>query len=106
MADQPYQDPQEENNKYALLNFKRDEDDTLRFQEIVFYKMNPDGSFENGTTLEELLRVFVERLADLNKRFPCRENSLAVTKAEESLMWLNKRTSDRVKRGVEGTHQA
>jgi hypothetical protein len=38
----------------------------------------------------------------LNGKFPCRENSIAITKLEEALMWLNKRTADRVKRGVEG----
>ena len=96
----------EEKNKYALLQFKRDEDDTQRFQEITFYKLNPDGSYENGTTLEEMLRVSIERLQDLNSRFSCRENSLAITKLEEALMWLNKRTEDREARGVEGKHEA
>ena len=63
-------------------------------QRVVFYKLNEDGSSEDGTTLEEMLRVSIERLQDLNGRFPCRENSLAITKMEESLMWLNKRTED------------
>src|SRR3990167_4267362 len=64
----------EENNEYALLNFKRDyssPDDTegtQKFQRVVFYKLNPDGSHENGTTLEEMLRVSIERLQDLNGR--------------------------------------
>lgn len=91
-------------NEYALLNFKRDSDDTLRFQKVVFYEMNEDGSFENGTTLEEMLRVSIERLTDLNKRFPCRENALAITKMQEALMWLNERTRERKERGVEGKH--
>lgn len=95
-----------EKNKYVLLEFKRDEDDTQRFQEVTFYKLNPDGSFENGTTLEEMLRVSIERLQDLNGRFFCRENSLAITKMEEALMWLNKRTENRQARGVEGKHLA
>lgn len=96
----------EEKNEYALLQFKREEDDTQKFQEIVFYKMNADGSYENGTTLEEMLRVTIERLQDLNARFSCRENSIAITKMQEALMWLNKRTEDRVARGVEGKHEA
>lgn len=96
-----------ENNKYALLQFKRNpETDTQEFQEVVFYKMNEDGSYENGTTLEEMLRVSIERLKDLNAKFSCRENSIAITKMEEALMWLNKRTADRVSRGVEGQHIA
>ena len=73
-------------NEYALLNFKRD-------------------SEPNGTTLEEILRVLIERLQDLNGRFACRENSIAITKMQEALMWLNARTVDRKKRGVEGKHQ-
>jgi len=99
-----------EKNKYALLDFKRtmsnpnDTEGTQMFQEITFYKMNQDGSFENGTTLEEMLRVTIERLKDLNLRLPCRENSVAITKVEEALMWLNKRTEDRKARGVEGQH--
>lgn len=93
-------------NEYALLQFKRDEDDTQRFQQVTFYEMNEDGSFENGTTLEEMLRVSIERLKDLNTRFACRENSIAITKMEEALMWLNKRTENRKARGVEGKHIA
>ena len=38
-------------------------------------------------------------------RFACRENALALTHIEEGLMWLQKRTNDRMKRGVEGTHK-
>ena len=30
-----------------------------------------------------------------NGRFKCRENAIAITKLEEALLWLNKRTQDR-----------
>lgn len=94
-------------NEYALLNFRSDaEGDTLRFQPVVFYEMNEDGTYENGTTLEEMLGVSIARLQDLNRRFPCRENSLVLTKMQEALMWLNARTADRQARGVEGKHLA
>lgn len=75
-------------------------------QEVSFYKLNNDGTFEHGTTLEEMLRVSIERLQDLNERFSCRENALSITKMQEALMWLNKRTEDRKTRGVEGKHLA
>jgi hypothetical protein len=39
----------------------------------------------------------------LQAKAPCRENAIVITKLEESLMWLNKRTADRQARGVEGT---
>jgi hypothetical protein len=87
--------------KYLLEDFN----EGVPSQEVSFYEMNKDGTKENGTTLEEMLRVSIERLKDLNNRFGCRENSLAITKMEEALMWLNKRTEDRILRGVEGQHK-
>ena len=35
---------------------------------------------------------------------PC-NNAIALTKLEEALMELNRRTAQRIERGVEGTHQ-
>lgn len=74
-------------------------------QSITFMKLNEDGSRTQGTTNEEVIEVLIDRITELNKLFPCRENSLAITKLEEALMWLEKRTADRIKRNVEGTHQ-
>ena len=37
-------------------------------------------------------------------KFKCRENAIAITKLEEVLLWLNKRTRDREALDVEGTH--
>lgn len=88
-------------NSYLLKNLN----DSL-CQEVFFYEKNTDGTEESGTTLEEMLRVSIERLKDLNSRFVCRENSIAITKMEEALMWLNKRTENRIARGVEGQHVA
>jgi len=88
---------------YELKNFAEAEHTSN--QTVVFYEKFDD-HIQDGTTLEEMLRVSIERLKDLNSRFGCRENSLAITKMEESLMWLNKRTEDRVTRGVEGKHVA
>lgn len=59
----------------------------------------------DGTTNEEVLEVLIDRMNYLQSKFPCRENAIVITKLEESLMWLNKRTADRLKRGVEGKHQ-
>ena len=90
-----------ENNIYNLYNFNNAD-----MQKVVFYKLNEDGTSESGTTLEEMLKVSIERLNDLNGRFSCRENSIAITKMQEALMWLNKRTEDRKNRDVEGKHLA
>ena len=68
-----------------------------------------DGSLvtvADGTTNEEVLRVLIDRMKYLNGRMSCRENSIVITKLEESLMWLEKRTADRLARGVEGAEKA
>lgn len=91
-----------EKTTYTLRSFKVEGPN----QEVIFYKMNEDGTSEHGTTLEEILSVSIERLQALNEKFSCRENALAITKMQEALMWLNKRTEDRKNRNVEGKHLA
>lgn len=48
----------------------------------------------DGTTNEEVLAVLIDRLWFLNNKESCRENAIAITKLEEALMWLNKRSFD------------
>lgn len=60
----------------------------------------------DGTTNEEVLEMLIDRMKYLQAKFPCRENAIVITKLEESLMWLNKRTQDRIARKVEGKHLA
>jgi hypothetical protein len=38
-------------------------------------------------------------------QFACRDNAVAITKLEEALLWLRKRTIGRENRGVEGTNK-
>lgn len=60
----------------------------------------------NGITEESLLVIVLDRLRDFNKGdYKCRENALAITNLEQGLMWLHKRTRNRMERGVEGTHE-
>ena len=56
----------------------------------------------NGCQVDELVAVARAIISGLNKNFPCRENSLAITKLDEAMQWLRERTRDREKRGVEG----
>jgi len=59
----------------------------------------------NGCHNEDLIAIVLTRLDGFqNSEFKCRENALAITKLEEALMWLRKRTIGREKRNVEGTH--
>lgn len=58
----------------------------------------------NGITNEALLAIVIDRLQGFQSGdFKCRENAIALTSLEEALMWLQKRTRDRLARGVEGT---
>jgi hypothetical protein len=58
----------------------------------------------NGWQNDEMLEVLISRMNWLNAQFPCRENSITITHLEEALMWQQKRTADRMNRGVEGRH--
>ena len=58
----------------------------------------------NGITNEALLAVLIDRMRGFQGGpFKCRENAIALTHLEEALMWLQKRTRDRMARGVEGS---
>lgn len=60
----------------------------------------------NGISGEALLAIIIDRLRCFQGGgFACRENAVALTHAETALMWLQKRTRDRMARGVEGTMQ-
>ena len=75
---------------------------TLQFIEKEKTLSGEVHTVNDGTTNEEVLKVLIDRVQYLNGKFPCRENAIVITKLEEALMWLNKRTAERVARGVEG----
>jgi hypothetical protein len=56
----------------------------------------------NGCQVNEVIQAAKIIIEGLNLKFPCRENSVAITKLDEALMWLDKRKKDRETRGVEG----
>lgn len=67
--------------------------------------VNPtDG--QNGAFVEDVLETARQRLQFFNStEFRCRENSLAITKIEEALQWLDWRTRQRVAEEVENTYE-
>ena len=98
---------------------------------LIEFQNGPIGSPAdmNGISNEALLAVVIDRMRgfqhqrlgelthpaqgeagsfDFNSRgqYACRENAIALTHLEDALMWLQKRTRDRMARGVEGTHKA
>jgi hypothetical protein len=96
-----------EGHKYELSNF---ENKNEQGQTLQFIQKEPKGKGQvqdlvtilDGTTNEEVIEVLIDRMNYLQSKFHCRENAIAITKLDEALLWLNKRTSDRIKRNVEG----
>lgn len=73
----------------------------------ILFQNGPIGEHGvNGITNEVLLAVVLDRLKSFQAGpFSTRENALAITNIEQGLLWLQKRTLDRMRRGVEGTNQ-
>lgn len=72
---------------------------------IVLFQNGPiQESGVNGVSGEALLAIVIDRIRSFQSgKYACRENAIALTHCEEALMWLQKRTRDRLARGVEGT---
>lgn len=59
----------------------------------------------NGVTQEALLAIVADRLRSFQKGpYECKANACALTHIEEAQHWLQQRTIERMRRGVEGTH--
>jgi len=93
-------------HSYELKNFDKPEEkgQTLQF---IHKEPKEEGSTElvvisDGTTNEEVLEALIDRITFLQSKFPCKENACCITHLQEGLMWLEKRTNDRIKRNVEG----
>lgn len=93
-----------EGHRYALNSQESGMVQVLQFihKEHTGDEDRPMMTVSDGTTNEEVLAMLIDRMKYLHSRMPCRENSLVITKLEESLMWLEKRTKDRLNRGVLG----
>lgn len=59
----------------------------------------------NGCQVDSVIEAAKLMIEGLNKKYPCRENAVAITKLDEALLWLMKRKIDREKRGVEGRNE-
>lgn len=82
------------------------EDEEMILQNIHFQEGPIKECGVNGVMNEDLIAMVICRLEHFNQsEFRCRENSMAITKLEEALLWLRKRTMGRENRNVEGTHE-
>jgi hypothetical protein len=87
-------------------NWNTSEEDIPHWLTILFQNGPINESGVNGITQEALLAIVIDRLRSFQAGpFSCRENAIALTHCEEALMWLQRRTVARIKRGVEGTNQ-
>lgn len=68
-------------------------------------RKDPNGAFVETVISAAKQRIEFYQTAN-NGKFACRENAIAITKLEEALLWLDKRTREREERQVEGTHKA
>ncbi len=77
--------------------------------QVVFCKGNkedPGALNQEGVFTETLIQTAKEFLESVNKgELASRETSMAITKLDEALMWLEKRANDRKLRGVQSTYQ-
>lgn len=96
-------------HEYQIRKFVNNEPDDTADVEIanIRFQNGPIKEFGvNGISNESLLAIVEHRLQGFQSgEFACRENAIALTKLQESMMWLHSRTRERVNRGVEGTKE-
>lgn len=77
--------------------------------EIAFCKgnrQNENDLRQEGLFTETLIQVAKEYLEAVNVgEMATRETSMVITKLDEALMWINKRSEDRKRRGVQASYQ-
>jgi len=101
------------NHRYVVAGFNAGSNDSLNpiFPgsvlecEILFQNGPINEKGVNGITQEVLLAIVADRLRSFQKGpFSCKANACALTHIEEAQHWLQQRTIERMRRGVEGTH--
>ena len=81
------------------------EDDDFNGVDILFQNGPIPEAGVNGLTHEVLLAIVADRLRSFQKGpYACKANACALTHIEEAQHWLQQRTIERMRRGVEGTH--
>ena len=61
---------------------------------------------QTGAFVEDVIEAARQRIQFFNTgKFRCRENSIAITKLEEALQWLDWRTRQRLLQNVENTYE-
>lgn len=94
-------------NEPQSMNMHPDGGITTDVIQRISFQNGPVKEFGfNGVSQEALLTIVIDRLRSFQQGpFSCRDNACALTHCEEALMWLQKRTRDRMARGVEGENK-
>lgn len=78
--------------------------------EVLFCKGNKENTAvlrQEGVFTETLIQLAKEYLETVNVGdMATRETSMAITKLDEALMWIDKRSNDRKLRGVQNTYKS
>lgn len=106
------------NHRYAITGFdtsgnaSAEDADGYRAsfsKQVILFQNGPisvDGNGVNGLTHEALLAIVSDRLRSFQSgEYACKANACALTHIEEAMHWLQQRTLERMRRGVEGTHE-
>lgn len=99
-------EPSPNNNSYHefIINYEPDSVTSELLGKIKLQNGNFKEFGHNGIFTEHLLVIARDCLKRFNtSKYACQENTLAINSINNALMWLNKRTTERVKRGVYGT---
>ena len=92
----------EDNNTYDIVKVSN----STALASIRFQNGATQETEINGIFMEDLLHIVKDRLEGFNQgKWRCKENSMAITKIEEALLWLNKRTADRKDSGKYGSSE-
>lgn len=72
----------------------------------ILFQNGPINEFGvNGVTHEAILAIVADRLRSFQAGpYACRDNDLALADVENAMLRLQKRTHERMRRGVEGTN--
>jgi len=86
--------------RYKVVREEQPDDSCV--SEIIFQRGNPkDSDSQLGLLDVDLLEIVRDRLIRFQSGdLKSREGAIALTHVEEALLWLNKRTTDRIQRGV------
>lgn len=97
-----------EGHKYELENFEAKDQPG---QVIQFIEKTPTGepggklqTVNDGTTNEEVLKMLIDRMESLYRKFPSEETEHSIRHLKSALYAQQSRTYERQQRGVEGKH--